>query len=372
MSDERNRPVFSEDNSGRLVAMRPSAPSNEDELQNLIAEFPEIVSDDEALLLIRREKGLPDKEGGGDRWSLDHLFVTTSGIPVLLEVKRASDTRIRREVVGQLLDYAANGVAYWPPGHLQAAFLSTCVENGEEPQTALDGFLGGRDTDEFWGEVDANLMSGRVELVIAADVIPSELARIIEFLNDQMKCSVKAVELKYFEASDGRRTLVPRVVGETEKTKAQKASNRREKLPPIDADEWIERYIAPLGPHVAEGTNINLEIAEDLGGSIHVASSQGSLMSRFVTDDGKEIWPWSIKQNGKIWIGFGWIKTRPAMIEESVRQSFLDRFTEAVGELTTDSITGFPAFPVERLRDGDLKKRFEEVIAEFVALSKQQ
>jgi hypothetical protein len=29
-----------------------------------------------------------------------------------LEVKRSSDTRIRREVVGQMLDYAANGASF--------------------------------------------------------------------------------------------------------------------------------------------------------------------------------------------------------------------------------------------------------------------
>jgi hypothetical protein len=35
---------------------------------------------------------------------------TKTPVPTLLEVKRSSDTRIRREVVGQMLDYAANGV----------------------------------------------------------------------------------------------------------------------------------------------------------------------------------------------------------------------------------------------------------------------
>jgi hypothetical protein len=31
-----------------------------------------------------------------------------NAVPTLVEVKRSSDTRIRREVVGQMLDYAAN------------------------------------------------------------------------------------------------------------------------------------------------------------------------------------------------------------------------------------------------------------------------
>ncbi len=42
-----------------------------------------------------------------------------------MEVKRSTDMRIRREVVGQMLDYAANALSYWRVetirGHFEAA-----------------------------------------------------------------------------------------------------------------------------------------------------------------------------------------------------------------------------------------------------------
>jgi hypothetical protein len=41
------RPIFAEDESGRLVPMSPAAPPSEDELQALIAEHPDIVTGDE-------------------------------------------------------------------------------------------------------------------------------------------------------------------------------------------------------------------------------------------------------------------------------------------------------------------------------------
>jgi hypothetical protein len=41
------------------------------------------------------------------------LFLDQDAIPTLVEVKRSTNTDIRRKVVGQLLDYAANAVAYW-------------------------------------------------------------------------------------------------------------------------------------------------------------------------------------------------------------------------------------------------------------------
>src|SRR5207247_10764699 len=97
------------DQGGALHRMAPSAPATEDHMQALVARYPELITDgDGDLLLIRREQPVSDSAEGGGRWSLDHLFVTREAVPVLVELKRAVDTRLRREVVGQILDYAAN------------------------------------------------------------------------------------------------------------------------------------------------------------------------------------------------------------------------------------------------------------------------
>jgi hypothetical protein len=42
-----------------------------------------------------------------------------------VEVKRSTDTRLRREVVGQMLDYAANAVVYSPVEHLIEHFRAS-------------------------------------------------------------------------------------------------------------------------------------------------------------------------------------------------------------------------------------------------------
>ncbi len=59
---------------------------------------------------------MPSEEGGAGRWAIDHLFLDQDGIPTIVEVKRSTDTRIRREVVGQMLDSAANAVGRWSIG----------------------------------------------------------------------------------------------------------------------------------------------------------------------------------------------------------------------------------------------------------------
>jgi hypothetical protein len=79
-------------------------------------------------LLVSRELAVPAEEGGGGRWAVDHLFLDQDGVPTIVEVKRCSDSRIRREVVGQMLDYAANAVVYWPVEDIRARYEATCAD----------------------------------------------------------------------------------------------------------------------------------------------------------------------------------------------------------------------------------------------------
>ena len=45
---------------------------------------------------------------------LDHLFLDQDGVPTIVETKRSSDNRLRKEVVAQMLDYASNALIYLP------------------------------------------------------------------------------------------------------------------------------------------------------------------------------------------------------------------------------------------------------------------
>ena len=62
-------------------------------------------------------------------------------------------------------------------------------------------------------------------MLFVADLIPEELRRIVEFLNDQMdQTEVLAIEIKQFVAQQGLKSLVPRVVGQTTKGRDKKPS----------------------------------------------------------------------------------------------------------------------------------------------------
>jgi len=198
-------------------------------LQRMIERSPELIAgpttlgDEPArLLLVRREMGVPSAAGGAVTFSLDHLFLDGDGVPVLVEVKRSTDHRIRREVVGQMLDYVANAVAYWPVAVLRQALEAT-AQSGPEGRRSADDLVAELtgdsevDVEGFWRRVEDNLRVGRVRLLFVADVLPPELVRVIEFLNEQMSpAEVLGVELRQFAGGrDGVKVLVPSVVGRT-------------------------------------------------------------------------------------------------------------------------------------------------------------
>lgn len=89
----------------------------ESKLQEIVEKNPDLLSrawDDQPrkLFLISREQDVSVDEDSGNSFSLDHLLVDSKGIPILVEVKRSIDTRSRREVAAQMLDYACRASSW--------------------------------------------------------------------------------------------------------------------------------------------------------------------------------------------------------------------------------------------------------------------
>jgi len=125
-----------------LVKMQERPYEREDVLQELLENHPDLLvasvaGSGERLLLVSREASVPDREEAPGRWAVDHLFVDADAVPVLVEVKRSTDTRIRREMIGQMLDYAANAATFWTAEQLERDFESSCQLRGEDPEGLL-------------------------------------------------------------------------------------------------------------------------------------------------------------------------------------------------------------------------------------------
>ncbi|MBI4816595.1 MAG: hypothetical protein HY791_10065 [Deltaproteobacteria bacterium] len=217
-------------------------------------------------LLIRREAGVPDDENSGARFSVDHLFVDHRAIPTLVEVKRSSDSRIRREVVGQMLDYAANAAAYWGKGHIRAAFEAECAKRDLDVDARMELHIGDESVDEFWEHVDENLEQGKLRLLFVADEIPRELQTVVEFLNKQMTLTqVLAVAITQYRSGTVPSTgevFVPRVLGNT-------AAASRTKQPDGSRRTWTRESFIEEGTAAARAAYATLEqLQKDLGGRI--------------------------------------------------------------------------------------------------------
>lgn len=228
-----------------LVPMDETYYESERMLQELIAKYPDLLAGEQIdvdeprrWLLVTREMEVQSDDDDVGTWSLDHLFLDQGGVPTLVEVKRSRDSRIRRNVVGQMLDYAANAVVHWPVEKIIAEFERRCREEGNDPDDELDTHLGqDRDAAAFWKDVKTNLEAGQIRMVFVADTIPPALRRIVEFLNEQMRSAeVLAIEIKQFEGN-GVRTLVPRVIGQTESARDGKNPGNAEKR------EWDEQAL---------------------------------------------------------------------------------------------------------------------------------
>ena len=231
-----------------LVKMEEKEYDSESLLQTLLAKYHDLLGGDQMnseeprrFVLIKRELGIPSGETGGDRFSLDHLFLDQDGIPTLVEVKRSSDTRLRREVVGQMLDYAANIVAHWPVNSVVSLFEQRCIAEGVEPREKLEEDLGDSiDYDEFWERVRTNFLAKKLRLLFVADRIPAELRRVVEFLNETMDpVEVLAVEIRQYGGQD-QKALVPRVIGQT--SDAQQRKGRRGRT---NRDEFLSSWSEP-------------------------------------------------------------------------------------------------------------------------------
>jgi hypothetical protein len=357
--------------SGELVEMRERTYASEELLQELLAKYPQLLAGDQIdstaprrWLLVTREMGVPSEEDGGNRWAVDHLFLDQDGVPTIVEVKRSNDTRIRREVVGQMLDYAANGVVYWPIEEVRSRFERTCETRAAKPADVLAEFLGPEaDPTAFWQSTKTNLQAGRVRLVFVADRIPPELRRIVEFLNSHMDpTEILAIEIKQYVGGEKLRTLVPRVIGQTEEAQQKKSAGVR------DPKQWDEQmFFADLRARRPEGEAVARAIlnwAQDRG--MRISWGRGGQDGSFfliIDRDRTKHYLISVWTYGRLEVLFELMKTRPPFDNEARRCDLLHRLNQISGaKFPEDAIMRRPRIDLADLTDKSFLEKFLGVL----------
>jgi hypothetical protein len=363
--------IFLIGDDNQLVEMVSQAYDSEALLQQLLARYPNLLAGDQIdaaaprrWLLLSREMAVPDQMDGAGRWSLDHLLVDQDAVPTLVEVKRSSDSRIRREVVGQMLDYAANAVTYLPIESLRAAFLARCSNEGLDPDQELTQLVGSEaDLNDFWQQVKTNLQAGRLRLVFVADEVPPQLRRIVEFLNQQMDpAEVLAVEIRQYVGGSFR-TLVPRVFGQTEQAQQKKSvagANAAKwdegSLFEVLASKQADEDVAVARRLLSWGTTRGARF--DYGSGV----SHGSVFFVF-NREGRSIWPIALWTYGKVEIQFQHLLKDEAFESEEVRRELQRRLNAIPGvNIPDEGLTRRPSVALSSLRPEGSMRLFTDAL----------
>jgi hypothetical protein len=272
------------------------------------------------------------------------------GVPTLVEIKRQSDYRIRREVVGQMLDYAANCLTYWSLDALQAGLESTCAAAGTSSDAALNELIGlDQSIESFWQQVKANLIAGRIRLLFVADKIPLELRRVVEFLNAQMNpAEVLAIELRQYEGH-GLKTIVPVVFGKTQEASTRKSSGGV--VQGWDEERFLETLRQSVGEDELTLAGHFLDWAKRGGRDpIIKGGKKSGAASRDYRPERISFMPVYIATDGKLWLQFGLWKDRVPFGPLEKRRELLNRFGALEGaELSENDLTKYPAVALRKI-----------------------
>lgn len=233
---------------GKTAPMKVVHTNNEDkELQTILKNNFDLLPGDQIdpdvpprWMLIKREMPVPDPSTGTDRWRIDFFFVDQNAKPTFVECKRYLDTRARREVVGQVLEYAANAQYFWNADAIRAHAESTAKENLTTVDEAFQALQSefADSTEDFFKEVERRLKASEIRIVFFLEQAPTELKCLVEFMNNQMgSVDVLLVEARQYEANDVR-VVVPTLFGFTEKIRQIKLQVSTQKSRQPVAVDW--------------------------------------------------------------------------------------------------------------------------------------
>jgi hypothetical protein len=360
---------------GRLVPLEVDGYAREKDFQSLLADNPGVLagaldsgeSEPRWLLVDRELPILSDEQENSTRWSLDHLFIDGLGRPTLVEVKRSSDPRARREVVAQMLDYAASFGPDWSAERLRErrqARLRTAAPGADDEMSAFLEATFFESEDHMWGEVATNIEAGRIRLLFVADELSERLVKIIEYLNGQMQMAeVLGVEVvRHTSSVEGIEAYQPVVRGQSSARAQKKSSSHRQ------TKESFDRVLTQNhGTAVLDSINQLVAWAKKAGGFVSIGTDESSprLFLNFHTSgDGKLYWPLAVNpRSGKVALFLQYLKHHPSFEDDDVRLQFVQRMSGATGfAIDENRLGGRPGFPVEKLIDPGVLSRVEDVL----------
>lgn len=216
----------------------------EAELQEILAAHPELIPG-------VRDGAAACREFQSGVGPADVVVVDTNGDLTLVECKLAANPQIRREIVGQMFDYAARlwklNIDEFDARWRVATGMSLLASGDEGLREALA----------------RNLHHGRFRIVLAVDAINDRLKRMIEYLNAMSGPETTIIAVEYVRlVQDGIEILMPQTYGqELAEAKAADAEDQR----PVWELETYRAWLDANEPETVPNFTIFTDELEGMG-----------------------------------------------------------------------------------------------------------
>ena len=336
-------------------------------MQDYLEEFPsliplaDIVEEASDLLCIGREVGA----GSG---SIDLLCIDKDSLLTIIETKLRKNREARREVMGQIIEYASY-VSQWTADDVYRIANEYFAKSEKAPQNyrgktldvVMKEIIGDEfSEDDFRVKFGQNLRDGRIRLIIAVDELIEPLRAIVTFLNSHSNFDILLLQVTDFGESKAKRVLVPLLFGYA--TKSTDTSGRQTK-------QWNEAGFLTdtkdkCEPKVADTITKLYEFTRDHADEISWGrgTKNGSFTFR-KTRQGVLVSIFSGFSNGSASINFG------EMVGKGVREDAMQAFRIELNKIPSVNIPEdvikfgkFPSIAVEAFTKADSLKNFQDAV----------
>lgn len=334
-----------------------AAYTKENELQNLLAESPGLISISDvregagSLVAAVREFPLPIGY-------IDLLAFSAEGDIAVIECKLASNAEAKRKVIGQVLEYGAN---LWQMSYEEldqgirtrsGASLVELMENAAPENW---------DEESFRSNVETALADGNFILVIVVDEINDELARIVRYMNatGNQGFEFAALEMRRFQ-HESAEMLIPRFYGPAQAVKS-KSGNKQTR-------QWDEASYFPelRDRHGDEAVIVARRLLQWSQDNVLTWWGKGTRSGSFVpyfNHNECEHQLFAVWTYGVVEIYFYWYSFKPPFDDVEKRKIILDKLNQIPGvSIPPDGLNRRPSISMDILAKDDRLEQFIEVL----------
>lgn len=348
---------------GQIRPIESSKFEQEGVLQDYLEQFPELLPlheiEDEPPRMIAIGREVPVPSG-----AIDLLFLDTSGRLTIVETKLVKNPEIRREVIGQIIEYASF-VCQWGSDQIERQANDYLRLKGRGETDLYQALAAqGRDSgvsldhDAFRPKLEENLHRGNVRLVIAVDELVEPLRATVSFLNSFSTFDLLVLQLREFNLDSARRVFIPSLFGYSRPSPT--VAERR---------TWTwEEFFADAEERRSPDEVKVIRALHDLAGrtgraQLGTGTTGGSFTYRVSANEKRWCSLLTVFNNWGVQLSFGgltwWGIPQEVMVEFRERLNAIPGIRIAEDEAT---LRKYPSIPFAPFTRGDSLERFKEAL----------